>query len=194
MAPEERVPDVGIFLPANASEDCSELESLGMTDQSDGLGAGPGNGHWAGRVAEVSMQELAEEENATDAFCSSKPLDTSPACADSSIGSELPSENHVGSMALVPLVTPSENHLEITALVSHATQNEDPLESMALVPHVTQRLRYILIFKMDLSARLLFRPISSLMFFTITGLFLFLFNNLMYAQHIFRLDLSECLV
>lgn len=143
MAPEERVPDTGVFLPADASEDCSELESLGMTDQSEGLDAGHGNGHWAGHhVAEVSMKEPAEKENAMDAICSSKPLDMSPACADPSKGSELPDKNHVGSMDLVPFRTPGADHLENTALVSHATQSEEPLENLALVPHVTQRFRY----------------------------------------------------
>lgn len=138
MAPEERVPDTGIFLSAGASEACSELESLGMTDQSDGLDPGHGNGHWAGHVTEASMKEPAEEENAMYAICSSEPLDTSPACADSSKCSELPGENHREGVALVPQVTPSESHL------GNVTQSEDPPVNMALAPHVPRdnRLRY----------------------------------------------------
>jgi len=126
MAPEERVPDTGIFLPADASEDRSELESLGTPEQSDGVDAVHGNGHCAGQVAEASMKRPAEEEQVMDTVCSSRPLDMSPVCADMSKSSEPAGKNHIGSMALIPHVTQSDNHLE----------------NMATVPHVTHRLRY----------------------------------------------------
>lgn len=133
MAPEERLTDAGVFLPVDASEDCSEPESLGMADQSDELVT---NSHWAGHIGEVGLKKLVEEENDVDTICFSKPLDTSPACK----GSELPDENHLGNLALVPLRTLSEDHLENTALVPHVTQGEESLENMALFPHVPQSL------------------------------------------------------
>jgi len=113
MAPEERALDTGICLPADACEERSERESLGMTERSDGVDAGHVNGHCAGQVAEAIMKGPSEEENVVDTICSSKPLDTSPACADTSKGSELAGENLVGNMTLVPHV----NHrLSVQAL------------------------------------------------------------------------------
>lgn len=91
-----------------------------MTEHSQGPAGGLGNGN---RNWSVSKHEPLEEDKVMDGSFSSNPLDSSTVSdTDTSKDSELASEKHVGSMALIPQVTQTDNHLEDVSIVPHTNQ------------------------------------------------------------------------